>query len=137
MIQQKKKFFFLLLISTLSLLWKVGRRNAQKAKKNTTPRNILLQFFLTSKPTYQKNIQIFTSDGSVTWNLGFGDWKCHGETGLRQVEHVFSSLFANLFEYLMIFQNGARQRRYKTLKNHEICQKFGNKMKKSLVQLAI
>ena len=61
----KKIFFSPSYFHFISAL-KSRQKKCAKGKKNTTPRNILLQFFLTSKPTYQKNIQIFTSDGSVT-----------------------------------------------------------------------
>ena len=47
----------------------------------------------------------------------------------KQVEHYFSSIFANFFclvhMYLIIFHTcGARGRNYEILRNHQIWQKF-------------
>ena len=58
------------------------------------------------------------NDGSGTQNPDFGLCKCHGEMGLRQVEHGLSSFFAKFLTYLMIFQ-------------------ISGALKESLVQLAL
>ena len=75
-----------------------------------------------------KHILSTTSDDSGTQNLGFGFWKCHAEMGLRQGEllRIFFN-FSKILAYLTIFQSGAHRRCRKTLKNNQICHKFGKK----------
>ena len=80
------------------------RKRQEKNIYIQPPRNILLQFFflLTSKPRYQKNIQIFTSDGSrileiLVSVIGSMEVLWTGEKGFRQVEERFSSFFPFLY----------------------------------------
>ena len=53
-----------------------------------------------------------------------------GEMGWRHVEQGFFSFFANFLPHLMIFQSGACGRCCRTLKNHQIMQKFGENEEK-------
>ena len=81
------------------------RKRQEKNIYIQPPRNILLQFFflLTSKPRYQKNIQIFTSDGSRTRNLGFEYWKWYGQE--KKVLGKLSKDFLHFFSFC-IFGRG-------------------------------
>ena len=63
----------------------------------------------------------------------FGIWRYHGVMGIRKLEQGFSSFCVIIFlAYLRIFHRWACRRCWKTLKNHQIWQKFG----KNLVRLA-
>ena len=52
---------------------------------------------------------------------------------LRQVEQGFSSFFTKFLPYLMIFQSGV----HRTLKNHQIWQKFGKKWRNPVPSLNV
>ena len=68
---------------------------------------------------------LVTSGRTGTRNLIFEYLLYSEEMGLRQVEQGFSSFFP----YLMIFQSGVCQSRWEALKNIQIWQKLGKKIK--------
>ena len=70
-----------------------------------------------------------------TQNPGFGFLECNWDMGLRQVEQGFSSFFAKCLAYLIIFQSFTAPSGCSTLKNHQICQKFGKEWRKALFNL--
>ena len=75
------------------------------------------------------------SDGSGTWNPGFGFWKCHEEIVLMQVEQDSSSFFCQIFaifDDFFKFEHAGEWRCCETLKKHQI---FGKKWRKVLFKL--